>query len=1452
MLTVHLSHAGESPLQGTEGPIEVPAGTVREIIAHIDSDHDGFADLVLADEGNKLGSNSALYTQINVDNGNGGAIYESEATDSIADLSQTLTENDGPLLFATFNPDHILGVLEGALTETDERFYDADTVRGRQYRAFIDTLPGGGDAVRTVEEPLYPFEQGTSMSELITDGTIDPSQEAFIPEALKDAISKLWDIEDDLRLRHFQEDALRYILGELHSNSQPNPLLLSIPTGGGKTEAFLIPLVAYLFAEKSRLLAEGVTPHSAVRSLIMYPTRALANDQAQRIAEVLYWLNEGQVDEKKVSIGVLTGDTEWKAYGSFGTRESLLQTCPSCGDTLSEFDVPHSDEDPVTARCRCGAEIDFFRFTRTDILNRQPDILVTSPDMVNRMLQSPQYHGRIFSPDVDIVVFDEIHVYESVFGCNVAHLLRRFEEACGGTPMYTGVSATINNALQLACLIFDSSPDETTYLRPHRRDEEPGKEGRPYLDYDAGATRRRLHATLAAPNKNVTSTLNVVDALGHLIRDPHFRKTLIFANYRNDTDDLIRYLRDQEDRYYETYRTELYDRIRAALDQDGSLENMEITDTERKIIASIDRWFRRAEDSGALHTPKLNIGWHRGGLERKKRIKAVNRFSSLRPLSGEPPIDVMVATRTLELGIDIGDVTTVVNNGSPSTTNEYAQRIGRGGRKRDGLALTVVDSSNPTDLYFLRHFEQFARPESNDFEDAPIIISNPEVLRSHIFARFLDWLSRRLSAPDARDKILVKHLKDLSLQRNGTRIEFLDAPEDFADLLFDKILPETDFAALDQWIGLEAELIPNITRTTLDRETEREAWRSLFKDIQERVTKRDGGLDDRDVLNRMDSATPVLVPNLRSSGASTSLLLVREGSEDDEKDTIPLKQAIRSSPPGGHASQGSMSFRVESVSGQDYAASQRIKRLFAGNHGEEVATYFHNMFGNGDGESPFPNDPLRVLTDVSDFVVPEELTVKYRPYRFYCAECGATYSDKRAGDDRCTRCRSELRQLTEIYLCGGCGEIYQPPVPKVCLNPSCIERALREDPDFYKKVGKGDRHNEHFAFTALPNLVWKCRDCGCEFNYHEWHNLPDFVHNQVADADWTADDPSPVQIASVFLRRPEAYLWTANKYAEQGFHFTRFSCRSCKEAGTYCKIHAKNIPTIRAEIHDYLVPGESYADDRDLGVGTSRYPFVSLLSLGREYYQRFYSYSENTTEINHGEIFPDDNRYLANRYDTHAVYLEFGKTLDPFLNASEQVSACEAGTCSCAPYDPGDAFDDEGEERTNPQPRLLDWERNRKPDPRRKWCDVVQGKVDGAECPQPQGRRGCAECQFFDRRAYLRYLSIHTLKHAIILAMPRYTGINRFDVQGKIYPNDRREVDLALLDQTEGGSGSLYLFRKNWEQIWKAAGDLLEVAVEDDGRLVLAHGCSRYNCDLCPELALAYHRYADEQVELTE
>jgi DEAD/DEAH box helicase domain-containing protein len=67
--------------------------------------------------------------------------------------------------------------------------------------------------------------------------------------------------------------------------------------------------------------------------------------------------------------------------------------------------------------------------------------------------------------------------------------------------------------------------------------------------------------------------------------------------------------------------------------------------------------------------------------------------------------NVLSATSTLEMGIDIGDLSTVLLCSVPPAQANYLQRIGRAGR-RDGNALSVTAANGrPHDLYF------FAEPE---------------------------------------------------------------------------------------------------------------------------------------------------------------------------------------------------------------------------------------------------------------------------------------------------------------------------------------------------------------------------------------------------------------------------------------------------------------------------------------------------------------------------------------------------------------------------------------------------------------------------------------------------------------------------------------------------------------------------------------------------------------------
>ena len=63
-------------------------------------------------------------------------------------------------------------------------------------------------------------------------------------------------------------------------------------------------------------------------------------------------------------------------------------------------------------------------------------------------------------------------------------------------------------------------------------------------------------------------------------------------------------------------------------------------------------------------------------------------------------INVLSATPTLEMGIDIGDLSSVLLCSVPPAQANYTQRIGRAGRRTGNAYLPTLATGRPHDLYF--------------------------------------------------------------------------------------------------------------------------------------------------------------------------------------------------------------------------------------------------------------------------------------------------------------------------------------------------------------------------------------------------------------------------------------------------------------------------------------------------------------------------------------------------------------------------------------------------------------------------------------------------------------------------------------------------------------------------------------------------------------------------------
>ncbi|WP_347958107.1 DEAD/DEAH box helicase [Gordonia aichiensis] len=126
---------------------------------------------------------------------------------------------------------------------------------------------------------------------------------------------------------------------------------------------------------------------------------------------------------------------------------------------------------------------------------------------------------------------------------------------------------------------------------------------------------------------------------------------------------------------------------------------------------------------------------HTGLLSRDEREQVEARFK-VGGSATDP--NILACTPTLELGIDIGDLSTVALASLPRSTANYLQRVGRAGRSTGNAFILAAVPTSPRDLYY------FARPEhllAGEVLPPGAYLDATELLQRQYFAYCLDRLS---------------------------------------------------------------------------------------------------------------------------------------------------------------------------------------------------------------------------------------------------------------------------------------------------------------------------------------------------------------------------------------------------------------------------------------------------------------------------------------------------------------------------------------------------------------------------------------------------------------------------------------------------------------------------------------------------------------------------------------
>ena len=556
---------------------------------------------------------------------------------------------------------------------------------------------------------------------------------------------------DRFTLSQFQYRSFKDIFLGLANTARRNPEGLTVvaETGAGKSFAYQLPLILWTIAKKiqaySRMKPSGRHPRTNCSALLLFPRNVLAYDQMA------------------------------------GIRDSLIQPINAIIEEHTPIDKAQRDFLKIKIGQDFGGKKTYEQ-RREMFESTRPDIIVTHVESLKKRLYDP-ISASYYKEGIDFVLYDEVHLYEGSYGGYIRGLNARLINMITTQmkmqnvrpPFFVGMSATIDVPEKHCQKLF------ALHEKPKVVDDKNDTKQKRTIEHHIIIKPRTGRPPMGVMIDSISCLIhNRRDSLGRdhehqEIDDRYRKKSITFIDSLDGTSRLTYDLNDFE--WFDFPNTQPVQKIRRRYPmfykpRQNAGEESGICDDCRSGWFVPDCsyykkgmcWYFSNDTAKYWHRPNTDIEYPSDSIRSKRvtsqetsnvgtesdiykhfiqtHVNVEGRQFRIGGQNGER-VDNLVATNTLEVGVDYKGISEIMLYGGSASPASYKQRAGRGAREgnlEDGLVVMSVIQNTPLANFYFKHFERMVNPEMTPIK---LEIQNPNIIKTQCFSSIFDYFAKQ-------------------------------------------------------------------------------------------------------------------------------------------------------------------------------------------------------------------------------------------------------------------------------------------------------------------------------------------------------------------------------------------------------------------------------------------------------------------------------------------------------------------------------------------------------------------------------------------------------------------------------------------------------------------------------------------------------------------------------------